>query len=207
MSPGSVLGPSVHPIFVAAKCLSWWWTAGTVFGVSQMMVFWCWWSVSLFRPLWYFVACICSPDQGVLFSDVGVSCWMSPSVFRAPSVFGGQVLNWSSCRCVIDVMSLDCVCCTRLIWTRIADCSANYHLLLPQFDNGWAADPTHSLEFEVCPEWPHRQGGCLACCGCTFESRWGFTDLYCARGAQGVLPMRVGVRSVNWIYRLWRHCP
>ena len=21
------------------------------------------------------------------------------------------------------------------------------------------------------PEWPHRQGGCLACCGCTFESR------------------------------------
>ena len=21
------------------------------------------------------------------------------------------------------------------------------------------------------PEWPHRQGGCLTCCGCTFESR------------------------------------
>ena len=20
------------------------------------------------------------------------------------------------------------------------------------------------------PEWPHRQGGCLTCCGCTFES-------------------------------------
>ena len=20
------------------------------------------------------------------------------------------------------------------------------------------------------PEWPHRQGGCLACCGCTFDS-------------------------------------
>ena len=19
------------------------------------------------------------------------------------------------------------------------------------------------------PEWPHRQGGCLTCCGCTFE--------------------------------------
>ena len=28
------------------------------------------------------------------------------------------------------------------------------------------------------------------------------TDLYYARGAQGVLPMRVGVRPVNWIYRL-----
>ena len=42
------------------------------------------------------------------------------------------------------------------------------------------------------PEWQHRQDGCLACCGCTFESRWGCTDLYYARGAQGVLPMRVG---------------
>ena len=41
-------------------------------------------------------------------------------------------------------------------------------------------------------EWPHRQGGCLACCGCTFESRWGCTFLYYARGAQGVLPMRLG---------------
>ena len=34
--------------------------------------------------------------------------------------------------------------------------------------------------------------GCLACCGCTFDSRWGCIDLYYARGAQGVLPMRVG---------------
>ena len=42
------------------------------------------------------------------------------------------------------------------------------------------------------PEWPHRQGGCLAACGCTFESRLGCTDLYYARAAQGVLPMRVG---------------
>ena len=47
----------------------------------------------------------------------------------------------------------------------------------------------HSLLY---PEWPHRQGGCLACCGCTFDSRWGCTDLYYARGAHGVLPMRVG---------------
>ena len=31
------------------------------------------------------------------------------------------------------------------------------------------------------------------------------TDLYYARGAQGVLPTRVGVRPVNWIYHLWRH--
>ena len=42
------------------------------------------------------------------------------------------------------------------------------------------------------PEWPHRQGGCLACWGCMFDSRWGFTDLYYAWGTQEVLPMRVG---------------
>ena len=36
------------------------------------------------------------------------------------------------------------------------------------------------------------QGGCLACCGCTLGSRRGCTDLYCARGAQGVLHIRVG---------------
>ena len=42
---------------------------------------------------------------------------------------------------------------------------------------------------QLLPEWPHSQGGCLAC---TFESRWCCTDLYYARGAQGVLPMRVG---------------
>ena len=56
-------------------------------------------------------------------------------------------------------------------------------------------------------EWPHRKGGCLAWCGCTFESRWGSTDVFYARGAQGVLTMRVGVRPVYWIYHLWRHCP
>ena len=43
----------------------------------------------------------------------------------------------------------------------------------------------------ICPEWSHRQGGCLACCDCKFESRWGCTDLYYARGAQGILPMKV----------------
>ena len=40
------------------------------------------------------------------------------------------------------------------------------------------------------PEWPHRQGGCLACCGCTFDSRWGSTDLYYARSTSiaGIAP-------------------
>ena len=42
------------------------------------------------------------------------------------------------------------------------------------------------------PEWTHRQGGCLVCCGCTLDSSWGYTDLFYARCAQGVLPVRVG---------------
>ena len=25
-------------------------------------------------------------------------------------------------------------------------------------------------QWSLYPEWPHRQGGCLACCGCTFDS-------------------------------------
>ena len=51
---------------------------------------------------------------------------------------------------------------------------------------------TSTNNLRLYPEWPHRQGGCLACCGCTFESRCCCTDLYYARGAQWVLPMRVG---------------
>ena len=42
------------------------------------------------------------------------------------------------------------------------------------------------------PEWPHRQGGCLTCCSCTIESSWVHCFILYARGAQGVLPMRVG---------------
>ena len=40
----------------------------------------------------------------------------------------------NSCRCVIDVMLLDCVCCTRLIKTRITVCSVRFLLHLPEFD-------------------------------------------------------------------------
>ena len=40
----------------------------------------------------------------------------------------------SFCRCVINVIFLGYVCCTRLIRTRITVCSASFHLLLPEFD-------------------------------------------------------------------------
>ena len=39
-----------------------------------------------------------------------------------------------SCRFVIIVMLLYCVCCTRLIRTRIIDCSVSFHVLLSEFD-------------------------------------------------------------------------
>ena len=44
------------------------------------------------------------------------------------------------------------------------------------------------------PEWPHRQGCCLACwiCKIDFRLSWDCTDLYYARVAQVVLSMRVG---------------
>ena len=46
------------------------------------------------------------------------------------------------------------------IWTYMRDSDGKPALV------GYAA--TH-----IYPEWPHRQGGCLACWGCTFESHWG----------------------------------
>ena len=80
--------------------------------------------------------CICSPNPWVLFSGVWFCCWMSSSATRVPGVFGGQALPLIrlSCRCVVDVMLLHCVCCTRLIRTRINAYSVNFHLLLSDFN-------------------------------------------------------------------------
>ena len=62
------------------------------------------------------------------------------------------------------------------------------------------------------PEWPHRQGGCLACWRlqrCTFDPGRGWAaPIYTMHEAlRGYCPCGWGVRPVNWIYRLWRHCP
>ena len=82
------------------------------------LVFWGWWIVSLWTPLCCFVAIMnlfsqileyCSPVFGqllnVIFSFSSARCirWWGFVLFRL------------SCRCVIDVMMLQCVCCTRLI--------------------------------------------------------------------------------------------
>ena len=45
---------------------------------------------------------------------------------------------------------------------------------------------------QLYPKWPHRQGGLPRVLKVARSNlRWGYTDLYYARGAQGVLPMRV----------------
>ena len=53
-----------------------------------------------------------------------------------------------SFRCVIDVILLHCVCCTRLIRTRIIVCSVIFHLLLSEL-TCQAAAAAHPIEFEV----------------------------------------------------------
>ena len=37
----------------------------------------------------------------------------------------------------------------------------------------------------IYPEWPHRQGGCLACCGCTFDSAKVHWFILCTRRSEG----------------------
>ena len=66
-----------------------------------------------------FLQCICSANPSALFSCVWVCCRMSSSASQAPGVFGGQAfaLIRFTCHCVIGVMLLHCIFCTRLIRT------------------------------------------------------------------------------------------
>ena len=107
--------------------------------------FWGWWSVSLWTRLCYFVAIMHLFSQslsivprcgGQLLNDI--FSFLSARCVR----WKGFALIRVSCDCVIDVIVLDCVCCPRLIRTRIIVRTVSYHLLLPELD----ADP---LELEV----------------------------------------------------------
>ena len=64
----------------------------------------------------------------------GVCCRMSSSAYARCIRWSGFALIRLSCCCVIDVMLMHCVCCTRLIRTRIIVCSVSFHLLLSEFD-------------------------------------------------------------------------
>ena len=68
----------------------------------------------------------CSPVWGLLLNFI-FSFWTAGCIrWRGFSLI--------TCRCVIDVMLVHCVCCTRLIRTRIIVCSVSFHLLLSEFD-------------------------------------------------------------------------
>ena len=94
----------------------------------------------LFRSCYAFVLPAleyCSPVWGLLLNVIF-------SFSRARCIrWAGFALIRLSCRCVIDVMLLHCVCCIRLIRSRITVCSVNFHLLLSKFEF------EVSLEFEA----------------------------------------------------------
>ena len=74
------------------------------------------------------IFCICSPVWGS--AAAYHRHFLSTRCIRWP----GFVSNRVSCRCIIDVVWLDLVCCTRLIRTIITVCSVSFHLLLLEFD-------------------------------------------------------------------------
>ena len=77
--------------------------------------------------------CICSSNPWIFFPVWGsaAECHISYSSARCIR-WPGFALTRLSC-CDIDVMLLHCVCCTRLIRTRIIVCSVSFHLLLSEF--------------------------------------------------------------------------
>ena len=61
----------------------------------------------------------------------------SLSIFRREGQLLNVTFNISNARCSpskIVVILLDCVCCARLIRTRITVYPVSFHLLLPEFD-------------------------------------------------------------------------
>ena len=73
--------------------------------------------IEYYSPVWGLLL-------NVIFSFSIARCIRSP----------GFAIIRISCRFVIDVMLLHCVCCTRLIRTRIVVYSVSFHLLLSEFD-------------------------------------------------------------------------
>ena len=99
-------------------------------------VIWGWWSVFLWTPLCCFVATMHLFSQSLSI----VLRWglLLNVIFRFSSARCIRWLGFAfirlSYRCVIDVVLLHCVCCTRLIRTRIIVCPVSFHLLLSEFD-------------------------------------------------------------------------
>ena len=95
------------------------------------LVFRGWWSMPLWTPPCNFIAIMHLFPQCLsivlLCRGQLQNVKFSPSSTRYIQWPGFALIKVSWC-CVINVMFLDCVCCTRLIQTRITVCS-NYHPL------------------------------------------------------------------------------
>ena len=110
--------------YIPAKCLSWW---RTDYMPKRVIVDT---SAILRQDYGFFLPIVeyCSPVWGS-----AAECHIQ---LFARQVYSVDLIRWLivSCRCVIDVMLLDCVCWTRLIRTRFIVCSVSFHLLQPVYD-------------------------------------------------------------------------
>ena len=91
--------------------------------------------MTLWTPLYCFVDTMFSQSLSIVLRCWGLLLnviYCNPCDMCIP--WPGFALINFSCRCVIDVMLLRCVCCTSLIRTRIIVCSVSFHLLLSEFD-------------------------------------------------------------------------
>ena len=106
----------------------------------EELIFWGLWSVSLWTPLCCLEASLllCNCSHKSLSIVLRCGYLLLNVIFSLSSARGirwpGFALIRLSCHCVIDVMLLHCVCCTRLIRTRIIVCPVSFLLLLSEFD-------------------------------------------------------------------------
>ena len=106
--------------------------------------------------------CICFPNPWVLFSGVGLNCWMSPSASWAPGVFGGQALSRSQFLVIVSSTS----CCWLTMLYKVN--SNSNHGLFTELPSACgrvrpsrAAAVAHPLEFEVSRRRTSQFANCL----------------------------------------------
>ena len=101
------------------------------------MVFGSWWNVYLWTSLCYLVAIahLFSKSVSIVLRGGGQLLNVTISFQTARCIqCPGFAPNSVYSHCVIAVMLLHCVCCTRLIQTQITVCSSGFHLLLLELD-------------------------------------------------------------------------
>ena len=93
---------------------------------STRIVLYC--CIYVYVVLLYYCCCIVLRCGGLLLNVIFI--FSSARCIRWPLF---ALIRFSS-RCIIDVMQLHSVCCSRLIRTLIIVCSVSFHLLMSEFD-------------------------------------------------------------------------